>query len=78
MSRVYMATLMGLNNELTFTYLDQGFQVIKGFSFGEDECTIPFLIRRGIETKDLLVNSTLELKIVKKELCKRLSIQNLL
>ena len=75
--RVYFATLMGLNNELTFKGLDRQYQIIKGFSFGEDECTIPFLIRRGIETKDILINSTVELDVIQNEIKKRLSLRNL-
>jgi hypothetical protein len=55
---------MGLNNELTFKGLDNQYHVIKGFSFGKDECTVPFLIRRGIETKDILTNSTTELEVI--------------
>lgn len=56
-NRVFFATLYGLNDFLAYQCLFSKYQTIKSLSFGENDVTIPFLIRRGIECKDIMTRS---------------------
>ena len=60
--RVFFATLYGLNDFLAYQCLYSGYKTIKSMSYGENEATIPFLIRRGIECKEIMKRSAMELK----------------
>lgn len=53
-NRMHFGTLYGLNDFLAYQCLYSGYMTFKGLCNGEREATIPFMIRRGIECKDVL------------------------
>ena len=67
-NNVYFATLLGLNDPLAFKSLEQGLQSIKYLPYGEKEIILPYLIRRGQESKSLIQNNHEQLSIIKNEL----------
>ena len=71
--KTYFATLFGLNDNLTYRSLGFGFKTVKYIPYGENDITLPYLIRRGKECQDLIKNSDEELKSLKNEILGRLT-----
>lgn len=69
---IFFASLYGLNDFLSYQTLNNGYKSIKYLSYGENEITIPFLIRRGIECKEILQRSNQELDFIKEDIGRRL------
>ena len=69
---IYFASLYGLNDLLTYQTLNNGYKSIKYLSYGENEITVPFLIRRGIECKEILQRSNHELDFIKEDVKRRM------
>lgn len=72
-NRVFFATLYGLNDFLAYQCLYSNYHTIKSLSFGKDDVTIPFLLRRGIECQEVMKRSGLELTELRKEIFRRMT-----
>lgn len=73
--QVYFGTLLGLNDYLAFHSLDKGFNTLKYIPYGESHIMLPYLIRRGVECRDLIKRSDREISSIKDEIMMRLLIK---
>jgi len=72
-NQVYFATLLGLNDFLAYKSLGQGFNTLKYIPYGENHITLPYLIRRGKECRNLIRQSDREIKTIKEEIWARIT-----
>jgi len=69
---VYFASLYGLNEPLGYMCIDRGFKAVKYLPYGEKEIILPYLLRRGKESKQLIKHDKDQLEIIRKELLDRI------
>ncbi len=72
---VYFASLYGLNEPLGYMCIDRGFKAVKYLPYGEKEIILPYLLRRGKESKQLIKHDKDQLAIIKRELLERIKLR---
>lgn len=72
---VYFASLYGLNEPLGYMCIDRGFKAVKYLPYGEKEIILPYLLRRGKESKQLIKHDKDQLDIIRKELIERIKLR---
>lgn len=70
--RLQFAQLYGMSEALSYGLKNAGFQVSKYLTFGPVEEVIPYLLRRAEENRGMLSSSSLDRKLMGKELKRRL------
>ena len=72
LKQTYFATLIGLNDRLAYKCLLSGKKTIKYMPFGERHLTLPYMIRRAHESRDLILKHSDELEMYRDEIIARL------
>nr|GFA85111.1 proline dehydrogenase 2, mitochondrial-like [Tanacetum cinerariifolium] len=70
--KLEFASLYGMAEAMTFGLRNSGFGVSKYLPFGPIEQIMPYLLRRAEENKGLLSSSSLDRKLMLKELKRRM------
>lgn len=70
--KIEFAQLYGMADSFSLGLRNAGFQVSKYMPFGNVDMVIPYLLRRAEENRGLLSASTLDRRLMKKELWRRL------
>lgn len=70
---VHFAQLLGMSDHLTYTLGNSGYSAYKYLPYGKVREVVPYLIRRAQENGDVLGNTGKELKLLHKELRRRIS-----
>ena len=68
---VIFAQLLGLGDNLSFALLSEDFSILKYVPFGEKEIMLPYLLRRGQESKQMLSSVDLQIQLLNHEFMKR-------
>lgn len=66
--QIYFGTLLGLNDRLAYQCLSDGKTTVKFMPFGERELTLPYMIRRSYEAKDLIQKNSAQVSLFSEEL----------
>lgn len=72
-SRVYFGQLLGMSDHLTFSLGAAGFQAYKYVPYGRVQEVMPYLVRRAQENSGMLGGASLELRMIRAELKRRLT-----
>lgn len=70
--QVFFATLLGLNDKLAYKCINDGRTTIKYMPFGERNLTLPYMLRRTVEAKELIRKNANEVKMYSDELWNRI------
>lgn len=69
---VYFGTLLGLNDLLAYKCLSEGKKTVKFMPFGERHLTLPYMIRRSYESRDLIMRNGEQVHLFSSEIRNRM------
>ncbi len=72
-NRVRFAQLKGFSDQLTSGLARENYSVMKFLPYGPTEVVMPYLIRRGQESKQVLREQEFQNKVLKSEIKRRLT-----
>ena len=72
-NRVWFAQLLGMSDNISFNLAKVGYNVAKYVPYGPVEAVMPYLLRRAAENTSVAGQSSRELRLIRKELHRRIS-----
>lgn len=70
------ATLFGLSDYMSIGVRELGFVPMKYLPYGERNITLPYLLRRGVEARKMIIDDYELMPNIRKELIKRFTFSN--
>lgn len=74
--RVSMAQLKGFSDQITGTLANEGYQVYKYLPYGPTDTVMPYLVRRGQESRQVLREQKFQNEFLKAEIYRRITLGN--
>ncbi len=71
-----MAQLKGFSDQITGTLANEGYQVYKYLPYGPTDTVMPYLVRRGQESRQVLREQKFQNEFLKAEIYRRITLGN--
>ncbi len=71
-----MAQLKGFSDQITGTLANEGYKVFKYLPYGPTDTVMPYLVRRGQESRQVLREQKFQNEFLKAEIYRRMTFGN--